>query len=75
MGFTGVPSKWREATQEDVSDDTSSPDIHLQTITVERERVATKKVSYGLTEYTQFPSSIIPVLQSGHKKRNTVQCN
>lgn len=31
------PSEWREATEEDIGDDACSPDIHLQTITVDRE--------------------------------------
>lgn len=34
-GEKTAPSKWGEATQEDVCDDTRSPDVHFQTIAEE----------------------------------------
>lgn len=33
-----VPSEGREATEQDVCDDTCSPDIHLQTITANTQK-------------------------------------
>ena len=42
-----IPTEWRESTEQDVSDHTSCPDVHLEAISEEVSDVRVSKVRSG----------------------------
>lgn len=55
-----IPTEWREATQQDVSDYTSCPDVHLEAISGKVSDVRVSKVKPGqITGHSKIDDSSI----------------